>query len=272
MNKFHKLLFLAAMLFSIVSCGASEPPAKGTYVLLTTTFGNIKLRLYDETPIHRDNFIKLVNEKAYDDVIFHRVISSFMIQTGDVSTKSSGLPADADTLSSYTIPPEFLSKFYHKKGALAAARQANNVNPEMRSSGTQFYIVQGSVWNDNKLNQLETTINSNIKQSMFNKFMFEVMDSSINAETPLTSAEIQEIASDKMFNYLAENGDYKMSEKQREDYKTIGGSPSLDGTYTVFGEVVEGLDVVDKIAATATDSNDKPIDDIRIIEAKIVKK
>ena len=261
-----------ALLFIIVSCGATEPPAKGTYVLLTTTFGEIKIKLYDETPIHRDNFIKLVNAKVYDDVIFHRVISSFMIQTGDASTKKGGLSSGEDSLSTYTIPPEFESQYYHKKGALAAARQGNNVNPEMRSSGTQFYIVQGSVWNDNKLNQLETTINSNIKQSMFNKFMFEVMDSSFNAEIPLTSAEIQEIASDKMFNFLAENGDYKMSEKQRDDYKTIGGSPSLDGTYTVFGEVVEGMDVVDKIAAASTDSNDKPIEDIRIIEAKIVKK
>ncbi len=260
------------MLLSIVSCGATEPPAKGTYVLLTTTFGDIKLKLYDETPLHRDNFIKLVNAKVYDDVIFHRVIGSFMIQTGDAETKKAGLPLNGDTLSSYTIPPEFRSEYYHKKGALAAARQGNNVNPEMRSSGTQFYIVQGSVWNDNKLNQLETTINTNIKQSMFNKFMFEVMDSSLNAEVPISSAEIQEIASDKMFSFLANNGDYKMSDKQRKDYNTIGGSPSLDGIYTVFGEVVEGLDVVDKIAAAATDSNDKPLDDIRIIEAKIVKK
>jgi cyclophilin family peptidyl-prolyl cis-trans isomerase len=266
------MLFFVSLLFSLASCGATEPPAKGTYVLLTTTFGEIKLKLYDETPIHRDNFIKLVNAKVYDDVIFHRVISSFMIQTGDPETKAEGLPLGGDTLSTYTIPPEFNSLFYHKKGALAAARQGNNVNPEMRSSGTQFYIVQGSHWTDNRLNQLETTINTNIKQSMFNKFMFEVMDSSFNAEVPLSSSEIQEIASKKMFDFLAENGDYKMSKKQREDYINIGGSPSLDGTYTVFGEVVEGLDVVDKIAAATTDENDKPISDIRIIEAKIVKK
>ncbi|MGI5913679.1 MAG: peptidylprolyl isomerase [Bacteroidales bacterium] len=268
MNK----ILLVALLFSIVSCGATEPPAKETYVLLTTTLGDIKLKLYDETPVHRDNFVKLVNAQVYDDVIFHRVISSFMIQTGDPKTKTEGLPIGADTLSTYTIPPEFNSLFYHKKGALAAARQGNNVNPEMRSSGTQFYIVQGSHWNDNRLNQMETTINTNIKQSMFNKYMFEVMDSSSNAETPLSSSEIQEIASNKMFNYLAENGDYKMSKKQREDYINIGGSPSLDGTYTVFGEVVEGLDVVDKIAAVATDGNDKPLSEIRIIKAKIVKK
>lgn len=272
MNKIHKFFYISLMLLLVVACNAVGPSPKGTYVLLKTSMGNIKLLLYDETPIHRDNFIKLVNSNVYDDVLFHRVISDFMIQTGDAATKRSGIPAGLDTLSKYTIPAEFVSKYYHKKGALAAARQANSVNPAMRSSGTQFYIVQGSVFNDSNLDQYETTINNNIKQAMFMKFMYEATDSAYSLDPPLPTSSIQEIASEKLFNFLAENGEYKMTEKQREDYKTIGGSPSLDGTYTVFGEVVEGLDVVDKIAAVATDGNDKPKEEVRILEATIVKK
>jgi len=272
MNKSLKYLFIVALLFVVVSCNAIGPSPKGTYVLLKTSMGDIKLLLYDETPMHRDNFINLVNSNVYDDVIFHRVISAFMIQTGDASTKQAGIPVGLDSLANYTIPAEIETKFYHKKGALAAARQANSINPEMRSSGTQFYIVQGSVYTDSKLDQYETTINNNIKQAMFIKYMYQVTDSAFNLDPPLSSATIQEIASEKMFDFLAENGEYKMTDKQRQDYKTIGGTPTLDGTYTVFGEVVEGLDVVDKIAAVATDGNDKPKEDVRILDATIVKK
>lgn len=272
MNKMNRFILFVVLLFCATSCKASESSPRATYVLLTTTMGDIKLKLYDETPIHRDNFIKLVNEKIYDDVLFHRVISSFMIQTGDASTKQTGLPAGADSLSTYTIPSEFNSKYHHKKGALAAARQGNNINPEMRSSGTQFYIVQGTYQSNSKLDQLEKTINSNIKQSIFNMYLYQVMDSVYNTENIISQSEIQEIANNKMFQYLAKHGNFKFTDKQRKDYTTIGGSPNLDGTYTVFGEVVEGLEVVDKIAIVATDSTDKPLEEVRIIEAKIVKK
>lgn len=272
MNKLGKNILFVILLIGLISCGAKSFGEKETVVLLKTSMGDIKVKLYNDTPLHRDNFIKLVNEGVYNDVSFHRVISSFMIQTGDVSTKGSGVPIGGDSLLTYTIPAEFNYAHHHKKGALAAARLDNSVNPEMRSSGTQFYIVQGSYYNDQRLDQVERTVNSGIKQSIFNMYMQQVADSSFNAPEPLSTGEIQDIASTKTFRYLVDHEDYKMTDKQRQDYKTLGGCPSLDGTYTVFGEVVSGLDVVDKIASVSTDKSDKPLYEVKIIEATIVKK
>jgi cyclophilin family peptidyl-prolyl cis-trans isomerase len=161
--------------------------------------------------------------------------------------------------------------YFHKRGALAAARQSNDVNPLMRSSGTQFYIVQGVKFSVDELNTAEQKINSNIKQSHFNTLIRETADSLRLSGKTMTDAEIQEIASIKMFQYLTEFKEYKMSEEQRNIYKTIGGTPRLDGTYTVFGEVTEGLDIVDKISAVPTDSGDRPLNDIKIIKVKIIK-
>jgi len=240
-------------------------------VLIKTTMGDIKLKLYNNTPIHRDNFIKLVNSGFYDGVSFHRVIKNFMIQGGDPLTKTGSSTALPDSMQTYTIPAEFNSVDFHKKGALAAAREGNDVNPEMRSSGTQFYIVQGVKYSDTELDQAEKRINSNIKQAEFSRLMKETADSSALSGKDLTDAEIQESASVKMFDYLTSHKDYKIPAEQREIYKSIGGVPRLDQTYTVFGEVVEGLDVVDKIAAVQTDSSDKPVNDVRILKAKIVR-
>jgi cyclophilin family peptidyl-prolyl cis-trans isomerase len=154
---------------------------------------------------------------------------------------------------------------------LAAAREGNDVNPEMRSSGTQFYIVQGMRYNDDDLSLAEQRINSNIKQSHFDKIMRETADSVRLSGKTLTDDEVQEVASVKMFQYLTNKKDYEISEDHRNVYKSIGGVPRLDGTYTVFGEVIEGLDVVDRIASVQTDSNDKPFNDIKIIKIKIVR-
>jgi peptidylprolyl isomerase len=265
-------LFIAYCLILLTYSCSPSGVSKNTYVQIKTTLGDIKVKLYDETPFHRDNFIKLINSQVYDGVSFHRVIKEFMIQSGDPETKSNYKPGLTDTLTSYTIPAEFNHSFFHKKGALAAARQGNEVNPEMRSSGTQFYIVQGIKYTDEELNQAERRINNNIKQSLFFKLIKEVSDSNRVCEKKLTEAEIQEKASLKMFNQMAEMGEYKISDSQRSTYKNIGGTPALDGTYTVFGEVIEGIDVVDKIADAKTDERDKPITDIRVIKMKIVKK
>jgi cyclophilin family peptidyl-prolyl cis-trans isomerase len=177
-----------------------------------------------------------------------------------------------DTLNTYTIPAEFRNEYYHKKGALAAAREGNNVNPEMRSSGTQFYIVQGTRFTEPELKAAEDRISSNIKQTLFTNLLKEVADSARLSGTPLQESEIQELASLKMFNYLTSHRDRKFSEAQINDYKNIGGVPRLDGTYTVFGEVVEGLDIVDKIAEVKTDPTDKPVADIKILKMKLVTK
>jgi cyclophilin family peptidyl-prolyl cis-trans isomerase len=268
-RNFKKFLILFSLLF-IISCKAQRGN-ENTIVSINTTLGNIKIKLYDETPVHRDNFIRLVKSGFYDDISFHRIIKSFMIQAGDPSTKTNIQPNSPDSLKSYTIPAEFNNKYFHKKGALAAARQSNDINPQMRSSGTQFYIVEGVTLNDYELNQSEQRINSNLKQTRFNEFMSQVSDSLRKSGQTLSDAEIQQIASVKMYNYLSTYKDYKISDEQRNVYKTLGGTPRLDGTYTVFGEVVEGLSVVDKIAEAATDSNDKPLNDIKILKIKIVK-
>jgi cyclophilin family peptidyl-prolyl cis-trans isomerase len=260
-----------SLLFMAISCSAPGGN-DNTVVLMKTSLGDIKLMLYNETPVHRDNFIKLINSGFYEGISFHRVINGFMIQAGDPITRTVPVDWGADSLNTYTIPAEFNKQFYHKKGALAAAREGNDINPDMRSSGTHFYIVQGSKFTDDQLNQAEEMINNNLKRAMFNKFIHQIADSAASSGTPLSDAEIQEMASDKMFNYLVTEGTYKIPDVQRVAYKTIGGVPRLDGTYTVFGEVIDGLDVVDKIAAVRTDSADRPLSDIKILNIKILKK
>jgi cyclophilin family peptidyl-prolyl cis-trans isomerase len=199
-------------------------------VLLQSNYGDIVVRLYDSTPLHRDNFLKLVKTGYYDSVLFHRVIQNFMIQSGDPNSKQAkpGEPL-GNGGPGYTIPAEFRPTIFHKKGVIAAARMGDNVNPEKASSGSQFYIVQGKIFTDAGLDSVET---------------FRL------------------------------NG-RKIPPEQREVYKTIGGTPHLDQGYTVFGEVVKGLDVVDKIAAVQTSKatdRDRPLEDVKIIKAKLIKR
>jgi peptidylprolyl isomerase len=271
MNKLLARIFTLSVFFIPLSCSAPGGN-ENSFVLIKTSLGDIKIKLYDNTPLHCDNFIKLVNSGFYEGISFHRVINKFMIQAGDPVTRTVPIAKTADSLNTYTIPAEFRKEYFHRKGALAAAREGNDVNPEMRSSGTQFYIVQGTVFNDDELTLAEQKINSNIKQAIFNKYTKEVGDSARMAGIQISAGEIQEKASVKMFNYLSLNPGYKIPEDQRAIYKSIGGVPRLDQTYTVFGEVTEGLNVVDKIAAVNTDATDKPIIDVKILKIKIIKK
>jgi len=271
MNTFYRKILALSALLVLISCSSPGGNNENTTILVQTTLGDIKIKLYDKTPIHRDNFIKLINSGFYEGVSFHRVIKEFMIQAGDPLTKPVKPVGLADTLNTYTIPAEIKPQYFHKKGAVAAARLGNDINPEMRSSGTQFYIVQGVKFTDDELNTTEQRLNSNINQKLFSRLMIETEDSLRLSGKSASEGEIQEIASYKMFQYLSNNPEYKLSEEQRTSYKTIGGTPRLDGTYTVFGEVIEGLDVVDRIAAVQTDSGDKPVNDIKILKIKIVK-
>lgn len=270
MNKRLVKLLSYIILFLIVSCNTPHGN-ENTIVMMKTSLGDIKIRLYDDTPGHRDNFIKLINSGFYEGISFHRVIDNFMIQAGDPLTRSVPIPKSADSLNTFTIPAEFTINHFHKKGALAAAREGNDVNPEMRSSGTHFYIVKGTILTDDELNKTEQIINSNIKQGMFNRLIRHASDSAIHSGKPLSDAEVQEIVSVKMFEFLASGEEYKIPEDQRVVYKEKGGVPRLDRTYTVFGEVLEGLDVVDKIAAVETDDADKPLSDIKILKIRIVR-
>ncbi len=268
MNIVLKRIFLLNILMIFFSCSSTGGNENIT-ILMKTSVGDVKLKLYDSTPGHRDNFVKLVRSGFYDGISFHRVIEGFMVQAGDPLTRTSK-EGIHDSLSFYTIPEEFRAEYFHKKGALAAAREGNDVNPEMRSSGTQFYIVQGKKLSDEDIDQMEKAINSNLKQALFYKFLQQVADSSSKASKPMTTAEIQEAASMKMFNYLTSNNEFKVPAEHREVYKSIGGVPRLDGTYTVFGEVTEGLDIVDRIAAVETDSSDKPLIEVKILKMKII--
>jgi peptidylprolyl isomerase len=271
MNTVFKRFFSLSFVFLLIACNAPGGN-ENTVVLIKTTMGDIKIKLYDGTPVHRDNFIKLVNMGFYDGISFHRVIKDFMIQAGDPVTRTGLTKTQLDSLSTYTIPAEFRKEYYHKKGVIAAAREGNDVNPEMRSSGTQFYIVQGKKYSDAELKATEERINSNIKQTLYSKLIKETADSARVSGTPLQESEIQERASMKMFDYLTTIGEFKFTEEQLNTYKNTGGTPRLDGTYTVFGEVIEGLDTVDKIASVATDQSDKPINDVKIIKMKLVSK
>ena len=217
-----KKFLLAALIFAGLTCTAQQKKEssccsndKETVVVIKTNMGTIKAKLYNDTPKHRDNFIKLVNEGWYNGSPFHRVINEFMIQGGQ--------NADGRLDPGYTVPAEFKENHFHKKGALAAARQGDQVNPKKASSGSQFYIVQGKVYDDKWLDVFE---------NRYGKVL---------------------------------------SAKQRQAYKTVGGTPHLDGDYTVFGEVTEGLDVVDKIAAVKTGYMDVPVDPVTIISVTIEK-
>lgn len=221
MNTFKKLLVFIACLItlniatSMQAQDTEKAKSQETLVAIHTPYGDMIVKLYDQTPRHRDNFIKLVKEKQYDSTLFHRVIKGFMIQGGDPDSKHAapGRMLGSGDLG-YTIPAEFNPALIHKKGALAAARTGDQVNPQRRSSSCQFYIVQGRVY---------------------------------------TPQEIQILKSRYGMSFTPE---------QEQAYSTVGGTPHLDMQYTVFGEVIEGLEVIDKIAAQPTDGGDRPLEDI----------
>ncbi|HXC04619.1 MAG TPA: peptidylprolyl isomerase [Bacteroidia bacterium] len=245
---------------------------KETRILLHTDLGDMKIRLFNETPKHRDNFIKLVKDSTLNGTLFHRVIEGFMIQGGDVDSKKAapGIPLGNGNVG-YTIPAEFNPNYFHKKGALAGARESDEVNPRKESSGCQFYIVQGKTFTDSILNQLELRMKGQLLQQLFTEYINK--PENIATRTNLIRLQQQQ-KGDSMQLLIApiqpvldkelEKHPYKFTEEQRNAYKTIGGAPHLDGGYTVFGEVYEGLDVVDKIAAVEKDQNDRPKKDIHV--------
>ena len=221
----RQALFLLLLLVSTSSAMAQERAE----VLLETTVGNIRIALFNETPLHRDNFLKLVKMQVYDSLLFHRVIKDFMIQGGDLNSKHAqpGQLLGSGDLD-YTVESEFrLPQLIHRRGVIAAAREPDEVNPEMRSSACQFYIVWGKQLNDMEISRVQQRLDMHTK------------------------------------------GRVQLTPEMIEVYKTQGGTPHLDGQYTVFGEVVQGLDIVDKIQQVATDKNNRPLTDIRILRATV---
>ena len=241
-------------------------------VEMVTNFGTIILRLSDDTPLHRDNFIKLVESKTYDSLLFHRVIQEFMIQAGDVKSKyADSVSALGSADLPYQVPAEIVPNLFHKKGALGAARTNN---PQRASSSTQFYIVQGKIQNDSLLTHNEGRINKMLARhyGVNDPANKPLSDSVQLAMTNKDTAKYQIL--NNQLNLILDDytqfEPYSITEEHRQVYKTIGGSPHLDQNYTVFGEVIKGLEVVDSIAAVETGPRDRPIPEIRILSMRIL--
>ena len=244
---------------------------------MKNSLGTIKLKLYNETPQHRDNFIKLVKEGQYNGLLFHRVIKDFMVQGGDVTSKDAPMSKQlgAGDLG-YTVPAEFVyPKYFHKKGALSAARTGDEVNPEKESSASQFYIVTGKVYKDAELAQMEKQKEGRLKQSIFARLQKENSDKIKAAYQSGDKAELAIIRDTLVGKTEMEaekrKDETKLTPEQREAYKTIGGVPFLDNEYTVYGEVTEGLDVVDAIQNVKTNRQDRPLENVVIESVSIIE-
>lgn len=243
----------------------------GPIVEINTSLGKLSIKLYDETPIHRDNFIKLVEDGYYNGVLFHRVIKDFMVQTGDPDSKNAAPGVGLGTGDpGYTLEAEInYPKFYHKYGALAAARTADQVNPERRSSGSQFYIVTGKKYNEPTLTQMQRRMNEQAKMDYFNKLKKENMDK-------IKAAYSDKVALEELRQELIRQVEENVKDTTMPDdiiatYSTIGGTPHLDGQYTVFGEVIEGMEIIEQIQKVETDRNDRPLNDIKITSITVLK-
>lgn len=252
--------------------GATEIPS-GPVVDIKTTAGDIKVKLYDDTPMHRDNFLKLVNEGYYNGVLFHRVIKDFMVQTGDPeSVKADSAAMLGSGGPGYQIDAEIkYPAHYHKYGALAAARSGDNVNPERKSSGSQFYIVTGRKYTDAQLDNMAERNVGERRQAYFRNLCKEY-DSQIRSLMEAKNDTALEELRQELIKKTEEAVPVEpMPEQMREDYKNLGGTPHLDGTYTVFGEVLSGMDTVEKIQNAETGRADRPKEDIRILSMSIEK-
>lgn len=277
----NKILLICLAFIALTACNAGSKRQtnhhmeneKRTLVKLETTMGNITVALYNETPKHRDNFIKLVKEGVYDSTLFHRVIKQFMIQAGDPDSKNA---SDTAMLGSgdvgYTIPAEFNPKFFHKKGVLAAARQGDDVNPEKASSGCRFYIVTGRKFTEPQLLGMENKINEQREEALFDSLARQHMKEIYKMRKAGDNAgllELQDTLEAQARELADKEEKFRFTPEQIKAYSTIGGAPHLDGSYTVFGEVTEGMEVVDNIEIAKTNRADRPIENIRILKASI---
>lgn len=265
-----KILSIAVILLVFISCSSEDDASKTDDIaIITTEFGEITVVLYDETPQHKDNFLKLAREGFYDSTTFHRIIEGFMIQGGDPNSKDNITTNDGQGGPGYTIEAEFNNDFVHKKGALSAARLGDQQNPEKRSSGSQFYIVQGRPVASIELDQMQAQRNEFARQDMIRKYVqapeqaelleklrgfmqMQLMDS---VEANITNIEPLALEGFIPSTY---------TEEQRAFYGEFGGAPFLDGNYTVFGEVIDGLEIIDEIVVQEKDQSDRPLDDIKM--------
>lgn len=273
-------ILLIILACSAVACKSGQKKdgnmEKETVLKIETSMGDIKVKLYNETPKHKDNFIKLAKDGTYNGTLFHRVIKDFMVQAGDPESKNApkGKMLGSGDVG-YTVPAEFVyPKYFHKKGALSAARQGDEVNPKKESSGCQFYIVTGKVFNDSTLLNMEQQKNQNKVTEAFNalaqKHMKEIYKMrKANDQDGLYA--LQDTLFIQAEAEAAKQPDFHFTPEQIKAYTTVGGTPHLDGEYTVFGEVVEGMDIVDKIQQVKTDRSDRPEEDVKIINVSVIE-
>lgn len=268
-----KALILSVLMLFVLVYGHSQTHSKET-ILLSTPYGNMKIKLFEETPLHKANFLKLVKQGLYDSLLFHRVINNFMIQGGDPDSKYANdtvLLGNGDV--GYWVPAEFNPKLYHKKGVLAAAREGDDVNPKKKSSGCQFYIVKGKTYDSSALKKAEIRVNREVITKINYTVGFGGKSPALKAyyirlytqgKTDSLNAAVKQLTDPVCIEEYNKTKHYTFSPEQKKVYSTIGGTPHLDNNYTVFGEVIEGLDVIDKIAAVKTDKNDRPKENIRM--------
>ena len=274
MKSFLNITTILILIATMEACSTTknmEPKIR-----MQTTYGDITVKLYNETPLHRDNFLKLVNSGFYNGVLFHRVIADFMIQGGDPDSKAAS-PTDSlgNGDAGYTIPAEFKTPtLFHKKGALAAARMGDAENPLKASSGCQFYIVEGKTFSDAELDNMQTNKLRQQENALFQEILKTKNDEVKKYRLERNQEKLDQLRDSILLevkNKISADSTYKFSDKQRTIYKTLGGTPHLDGNYTVFGEVTEGIEVVEKISKTRTGRMDRPIEDIRILKMEVVK-
>lgn len=268
-----RLLFLTFLPLLLFSNCTDRPldPNKPVYVKIKMTMGDVTVLLYDDTPLHKENFIKLCQENAHDNVLFHRIVQDFVVQGGDPTSKAheAGVRYGGDG-GGYTVPAEILPHYFNKKGALIDAKLGDDVNPERASAGTQFCFVQGKVLTDEELAEKEERINEIRRNWLYHKFRKQLSE-----EYPALANDedgLHTEASLMVWDTLAVAGRYEIPEERRQIYKTIGGIPHLDGSVTIFGEVVDGFDVVEEMSLVETDSYDRPVEDVWVKSTKVFQK
>lgn len=280
--KTNRFLILSLAILALTACGAGSKKQssnmeneKRTQVRIETTMGDFTVELYNETPKHRDNFVKLAKEGVYDSTLFHRVIKQFMIQAGDPDSKNA---SDTATLGNgdvgYTIPAEFNPKFFHKRGVLAAARQGDNVNPEKASSGCQFYVVTGRKFSEAQLLSMENKINEQREEAIFDTLAQQHMKEIYKMRKAGDNAgllELQDSLEAQAQTMADKEEKFRFTPEQMKAYTTVGGAPHLDGAYTVFGEVIDGMDTVENIGIAKTNRGDRPVENIRILKATVIE-